>query len=275
MTIKDIPKCWCKNPISLSCIRYEHVVPCQACAGSMAPGERAARVMPGTFVRCKRCHAGNTIFAWDHDGAMAWLDANKHIRKNQGNGEGDSDTDSPQDKGPSQPVGEELGALLKLEESGMSSDLVRQRAIEILDSLDPMYAELRQALRCVQDPKKIRPPSAPNPMRSTMIMECVSIFQPYLSEGEEELVRAFEDLQRQLLRGNPHDDAVSALTRLTRCSPGAFNTHVHVLDLTLGPYARGRAYTPEDAPFEKPFAFNKSLSQQDFGNTIVLVKPSL
>lgn len=43
--------------------------------------------------------------------------------------------------------------------------------------------------------------------------------------------------------------------------PNAFDTHVHVFDPWLGPYAASRAYTPEDAPLEKLIAFNKSISQ--------------
>ncbi|KAE8138893.1 amidohydrolase 2 [Aspergillus pseudotamarii] len=56
--------------------------------------------------------------------------------------------------------------------------------------------------------------------------------------------------------------------------PGAFDTHVHVFDPELGPYAAGRAYTPEDAPLKKLIAFNQILSSNPSSNTLVLVQPS-
>ena len=54
----------------------------------------------------------------------------------------------------------------------------------------------------------------------------------------------------------------------------AFDTHVHVFDPTLGPYATGRAYTPEDAPLNKLIAFNSVLSTDPQNNNLVLVQPS-
>ncbi|KAJ5088019.1 amidohydrolase 2 [Penicillium angulare] len=54
----------------------------------------------------------------------------------------------------------------------------------------------------------------------------------------------------------------------------AFDTHVHVFDPRLGPYATGRAYTPEDAPLESLIAFNQRLSKDPNENTIILVQPS-
>ncbi|KAL4923712.1 amidohydrolase 2 [Aspergillus undulatus] len=56
--------------------------------------------------------------------------------------------------------------------------------------------------------------------------------------------------------------------------PSAFDTHVHVFDSRIGPYAEGRAYTPEDAPLESLLSFNTSISQQCSKCTIVLVQPS-
>lgn len=52
------------------------------------------------------------------------------------------------------------------------------------------------------------------------------------------------------------------------------DTHVHVFDPKLGPYATGRAYTPEDAPLNKLVAFNKSLSADSMNTKLVLVQPS-
>ena len=54
----------------------------------------------------------------------------------------------------------------------------------------------------------------------------------------------------------------------------AVDTHVHVFDPKLGPYAPGRAYTPPDAPLEKLIAFNQSLSTDTNNTTLVLVQPS-
>lgn len=54
----------------------------------------------------------------------------------------------------------------------------------------------------------------------------------------------------------------------------AFDTHVHVFDPTLGPYATGRAYTPEDAPLNELIAFNRVLSTDPQNNNLVLVQPS-
>ncbi|CAG7994600.1 unnamed protein product [Penicillium nalgiovense] len=53
-----------------------------------------------------------------------------------------------------------------------------------------------------------------------------------------------------------------------------FDTHTHIFDPDLGPYAAGRAYTPEDAQLKKLLAFNQSLSKDPPNNTLVLVQPS-
>lgn len=57
-------------------------------------------------------------------------------------------------------------------------------------------------------------------------------------------------------------------------SKNAVDTHVHVFDPKLGPYATGRAYTPKDAPLNKLIAFNKSLSADSNNTKLVLVQPS-
>ncbi|OOQ83510.1 transcriptional family amidohydrolase family protein [Penicillium brasilianum] len=54
----------------------------------------------------------------------------------------------------------------------------------------------------------------------------------------------------------------------------AVDTHVHIFDPKLGPYAAERAYTPEDAPLKKLIAFNKSLSADSHNTKLVLVQPS-
>ncbi|KAK1142932.1 hypothetical protein N8T08_007173 [Aspergillus melleus] len=56
--------------------------------------------------------------------------------------------------------------------------------------------------------------------------------------------------------------------------PGAFDTHAHVFDPLIGPYATGRAYTPEDASLQKLLAFNKTLSAEQKPTKLVLVQPS-
>ncbi|KAI9046023.1 uncharacterized protein KD926_005970 [Aspergillus affinis] len=55
---------------------------------------------------------------------------------------------------------------------------------------------------------------------------------------------------------------------------GSFDTHVHVFNPLLGPYASGRAYTPEDAPLSKLLAFNQALSTEQQPTRLVLVQPS-
>ncbi|KNG88382.1 hypothetical protein ANOM_003312 [Aspergillus nomiae NRRL 13137] len=55
---------------------------------------------------------------------------------------------------------------------------------------------------------------------------------------------------------------------------GAFDTHVHVFDPSLGPYAPSRAYTPEDAPLSRLIAFNEHLTQDGQVGNLVLVQPS-
>ncbi|RAH60659.1 amidohydrolase 2 [Aspergillus piperis CBS 112811] len=57
-------------------------------------------------------------------------------------------------------------------------------------------------------------------------------------------------------------------------STESFDTHVHVFDPKLGPYAAGRAYTPEDAPLQKLLALNQSLARDYNNTTLVLVQPS-
>ncbi|KAL4874263.1 hypothetical protein BJY04DRAFT_225213 [Aspergillus karnatakaensis] len=56
--------------------------------------------------------------------------------------------------------------------------------------------------------------------------------------------------------------------------PASFDTHVHVFDPTIAPYAPNRAYTPEDAPLQSLLTFNKRISQRGSETGIVLVQPS-
>ncbi|KAF7527323.1 hypothetical protein G7054_g10523 [Neopestalotiopsis clavispora] len=56
--------------------------------------------------------------------------------------------------------------------------------------------------------------------------------------------------------------------------PGAFDTHVHVFDPTLGPYHPLRAYTPANAPLHDLLDFLSSLTNAQKRPNIVLVQPS-
>ncbi|KAL4963035.1 uncharacterized protein BDV14DRAFT_202283 [Aspergillus stella-maris] len=56
--------------------------------------------------------------------------------------------------------------------------------------------------------------------------------------------------------------------------PSSFDTHVHVFDPSITPYAPDRAYTPDDAPLSNLLTFNANLSHQDPKSTLVLVQPS-
>ncbi|KAL4963037.1 uncharacterized protein BDV14DRAFT_202285 [Aspergillus stella-maris] len=232
----EIPRCWCKNPIGLNCIDFEHIIPCEACAGSMSPGERAGLVIPGTPVRCKRCNAGNSIFGWDHDGAMAWLETNRHIRKKSVTAkpkspgplnaraeaksqadESDSKNGTKKQKTLAESLEPELQHLLQLSKKKTMSDaIILRRASEMLDILVPMHTELRQALRFIQDPSKIATAKGPDPMRFTVIFGCVSLLRPNLEAGEKEFGKAFGLLLRELLKNNPHANAVEALKKLSR-----------------------------------------------------------
>lgn len=54
----------------------------------------------------------------------------------------------------------------------------------------------------------------------------------------------------------------------------AFDSHVHVFDPTMGPYAGSRAYTPDDAPLEQLIAFHQTISADPQSCNLVLVQPS-
>lgn len=56
--------------------------------------------------------------------------------------------------------------------------------------------------------------------------------------------------------------------------PGAFDTHVHVFDPTLGSYHPLRAYTPANAPLHDLLGFLSSLTNAQKPINIVLVQPS-
>lgn len=55
---------------------------------------------------------------------------------------------------------------------------------------------------------------------------------------------------------------------------GSFDTHVHVFDPSLGPYAKSRAYTPADAPMEDLIRFSSTWNSSSNPLNLVLVQPS-
>ncbi|KAH7131141.1 hypothetical protein EDB81DRAFT_950518 [Dactylonectria macrodidyma] len=56
--------------------------------------------------------------------------------------------------------------------------------------------------------------------------------------------------------------------------PGAWDTHVHVFDSSVGPFAASRAYTPAQATLERLKSFSTGLSQDARPSHLVLVQPS-
>ncbi|KAM0077256.1 hypothetical protein ACKRZS_010560 [Fusarium odoratissimum] len=65
------------------------------------------------------------------------------------------------------------------------------------------------------------------------------------------------------------------ITKLPLAVPdGSFDTHVHVFDPSVGPYANSRAYTPADAPMEDLIRFSSTLNSSSNPLNLVLVQPS-
>lgn len=54
----------------------------------------------------------------------------------------------------------------------------------------------------------------------------------------------------------------------------SWDTHVHVFEPTLFPYAPTRAYTPETATYNQLLAFNSNLTISQTPQNLVLVQPS-
>ncbi|RYP67728.1 hypothetical protein DL769_005692 [Monosporascus sp. CRB-8-3] len=61
---------------------------------------------------------------------------------------------------------------------------------------------------------------------------------------------------------------------LPRLSPGAWDTHVHVFDSTIGSFAPDRAYTPAEAPLPDLLEFSRTLTQDNSLTNLVIVQPS-
>lgn len=59
-----------------------------------------------------------------------------------------------------------------------------------------------------------------------------------------------------------------------RLPAGCWDTHVHVFDSTMGPFAPGVAYTPAQAPLSDLLAFHQSLAEGGLPINLVLVQPS-
>lgn len=65
------------------------------------------------------------------------------------------------------------------------------------------------------------------------------------------------------------------ITQLPFAVPdGSFDTHVHVFDPSVGPYAESRAYTPAGAPMEDLIRFSSTLNSSSNPLNLVLVQPS-
>ncbi|KAM5345048.1 hypothetical protein ACJ41O_010910 [Fusarium nematophilum] len=67
---------------------------------------------------------------------------------------------------------------------------------------------------------------------------------------------------------------MGSLPTLTRLPPGSWDTHVHVFDSSIGPFAADRAYTPAEAPLQDLLDFNRSLTQNNQLSNLVIVQPS-
>ncbi|CAG9936347.1 unnamed protein product [Clonostachys rosea f. rosea IK726] len=56
--------------------------------------------------------------------------------------------------------------------------------------------------------------------------------------------------------------------------PGAWDTHVHVFDTSIGPFAPARAYTPAQASLSQLVDFGRNLTQASEAPSFVIVQPS-
>ncbi|CAH0051873.1 unnamed protein product [Clonostachys solani] len=56
--------------------------------------------------------------------------------------------------------------------------------------------------------------------------------------------------------------------------PGAWDTHVHVFDTSIGPFAPSRAYTPAQASLSQLVDFGRSITQASEAPSFVMVQPS-
>ena len=89
----------------------------------------------------------------------------------------------------------------------------------------------------------------------------------------EEYVHLADRVARKLTRSRA-EVFLSAASTSSLLPPGTFDTHVHVFDRRLGPYAPTRAYTPDDAPLEDLLAFSKSISSVHRPTKFIVVQPS-
>lgn len=60
----------------------------------------------------------------------------------------------------------------------------------------------------------------------------------------------------------------------SRLPSGAWDTHVHVFDSTIGPFSPDSAYTPAQAPLDRLLEFGRSISEHDSPVNLLLVQPS-
>lgn len=59
-----------------------------------------------------------------------------------------------------------------------------------------------------------------------------------------------------------------------RLSPGSWDTHVHIFDSTIGPFAPDRDYTPAEAHLSDLLRFSRTLTRDKSSTNLVLVQPS-
>lgn len=80
---------------------------------------------------------------------------------------------------------------------------------------------------------------------------------------------------RRLYILNKNLSTTSHMTQQQLSVPaGSFDTHVHVFDPSIGPYAESRAYTPAHAPMEDLIRFSSTLNRSSSPLNLVLVQPS-
>lgn len=59
-----------------------------------------------------------------------------------------------------------------------------------------------------------------------------------------------------------------------RLNPGSWDTHIHIFDSRIGPFALGRDYTPAEAHLCELLKFSRTLTRDKSPTKLVLVQPS-
>lgn len=68
--------------------------------------------------------------------------------------------------------------------------------------------------------------------------------------------------------------AMTTASPSTKLPQGAWDTHVHVFDSSIGPFTANRAYTPAEAPLSDLLKFSSSLTEDHSSTNLVIVQPS-